>query len=807
MSFWFASSAALLLLWIGLRAALRGKLSPRLQYALWLPVLLRLLLPVTVFQSPFSLQNLTEQPQTARAEEQLRELPPAAYLESESAGDYDSGANAGEDFLFAETAAPAERLGQEPALRARDVLGVLWAVGAAATAGVLFGCNLSFARRLRRGRRAFEGEKGMLPAYVCDGLPTPCLFGLFRPAIYLTPAAAEDEAALRHVLVHEETHYLHWDPFWAALRCLALALHWFNPLAWYAAALSRRDAETACDAGAVARLGEEARAEYGRVLIGLSARRAGKYDLLCCATTMGGGKQALKERVAVLAKNPKTRIAALLAVLAALTAAGLCLFTGAEPSRSDGPAERILIAPGETAFIGEELLRYDVGGYFRYSLSWTPEDAALTVGLQSAESAAYVSQTRDGGRAEGNIDRVPPGVYRVFVRNDAPGAVTVADMEFEGADTGMDTALPDRGEPPALNAAEAKGQTGLLLPIDLNHDGVQETLSVESSGNSAVISLAGPEGEPLLVISEPQSAHAGWARWFKYVSDEGEDYLLRYCPAMGTGIGSYFYELTWYDAPGWERPATILARENSVSFSMTPSSIELPAQEMEAFAEEVNALLERSTLLVSTVGGGVVLGPTAGALYYEDYGFMDAELELPPALPLRDKIERYAAHLRQLWAPEQTVSTQPPPGNGTPLAQPEPPEEGAALAEAEVTPVWAETEESRAMAAAMQSLRFWGAFLPRPAEDVGMLSIEMTHAVNELETQALRDGGSEGAFVIDATAEVHFEKYSDQDYTAVRRMVVAPSEDSETGYAVLSSADISLPDFSVPASASDLRPR
>ena len=46
---------------------------------------------------------------------------------------------------------------------------------------------------------------------------------------------------LRHVLAHELTHYAHKDHIWSLLRCLALALHWYNPLVWLAAALSKRD--------------------------------------------------------------------------------------------------------------------------------------------------------------------------------------------------------------------------------------------------------------------------------------------------------------------------------------------------------------------------------------------------------------------------------------------------------------------------------------------------------------------------------------------------------------------------------------
>lgn len=99
---------------------------------------------------------------------------------------------------------------------------------------------------------------------------------------------------LRHVLSHEEAHYVHKDHIWSLLRCLALALHWYNPLVWWAAAASRQDGELACDQRALAYLGESERTAYGRTLLSLLTARPRPGDLLQCATTMSGGGQKTK---------------------------------------------------------------------------------------------------------------------------------------------------------------------------------------------------------------------------------------------------------------------------------------------------------------------------------------------------------------------------------------------------------------------------------------------------------------------------------------------------------------------------------
>ena len=113
---------------------------------------------------------------------------------------------------------------------------------------------------------------------------SPCLFGFFRPVIYLTEECAQDMQLLHHCAEHEYTHYLHRDHIWALLRGVCLALHWFDPLVWWAAALSRTDAELFCDEATIRRLGEDARADYGRSLIRMTCRET--VDPFSAATTI-----------------------------------------------------------------------------------------------------------------------------------------------------------------------------------------------------------------------------------------------------------------------------------------------------------------------------------------------------------------------------------------------------------------------------------------------------------------------------------------------------------------------------------------
>ncbi len=154
---------------------------------------------------------------------------------------------------------------------------------------------------------------------------------MLRPAVYVTPGAAEDETALRHILAHELTHYAHFDHLWSLLRCLALALHWYNPLVWLAVGMSKGDGELACDEGAVARLGEEERIPYGRTLVDMVAARSLRPgDLLSCSTAMTGGKKSITQRVSALVKKPETVKTALFAVIAVVALSAVFVFAERE---------------------------------------------------------------------------------------------------------------------------------------------------------------------------------------------------------------------------------------------------------------------------------------------------------------------------------------------------------------------------------------------------------------------------------------------------------------------------------------------
>lgn len=345
---WIVGSSILAAVVVVLHYALKGKISPRLQYALWGLVLLRLLLPFNLGTSKLSLMNTVETMPVVQEAERISGVDHIERLENGTVeGFSQSGPQQSPATVVVEDSTEEEYVRMKTMLTVREVLEILWLCGMAALLGVFACTNLRLALRLRRSRCPLEVEGAVRPVYVTAEVDSPCLFGLFAPAIYVTPEAAADETVLRHTVEHETTHLRHGDHIWAILRGVCLALHWYNPLVWWAACLSRDDGELACDETTIKRIGEGQRVAYGRTLIGMTCRR--HAAILVTATTMSGSKKLIKERIMLIAKKPKMAIYTLVAVLLIAAVAAGCTFTGAAGGKEmEGGNAHNLGQKGET---------------------------------------------------------------------------------------------------------------------------------------------------------------------------------------------------------------------------------------------------------------------------------------------------------------------------------------------------------------------------------------------------------------------------------------------------------------------------
>ena len=331
------TSSALILALLALRQLFRRTISRRMQYALWALVLVRLLVPLNVGTLAHNVLSAAE-PVQAVVEERLdtpvlyvqdgTERRPAQLLPGkESQGEplsppSDAAQSAPADEYY--TVTPTYRT-----VTLSEAFTYVWYAGMAGVGAWFLFTNLRFARALRKARTPYRVEGCRYPVYLVSALPSPCLFGVLRPAVYLNEKALQSPDALRFVLAHEQTHARHLDPLWSLLRGVCLTVYWFDPLVWLAAVLSREDGELACDEGTLRALGADERTAYGKALLALVPVCDKPQNPLLGATTMTSGKRSLKERITRIAENRQAKAAAVFAVVALAALVCAVSFTGA----------------------------------------------------------------------------------------------------------------------------------------------------------------------------------------------------------------------------------------------------------------------------------------------------------------------------------------------------------------------------------------------------------------------------------------------------------------------------------------------
>lgn len=132
------------------------------------------------------------------------------------------------------------------------------------------------------------------------GVRSPLTTGIVQSVILMPDGApSSDPTWTRAVLLHECAHVARRDVLYGLVASVACALHWFNPLVWYAARRMRLESECACDDRVV---GEGVRpAEYVRRLLA-------EVDVLGAPPAwVGLGSSQLVERAQALGDRRRVR--------------------------------------------------------------------------------------------------------------------------------------------------------------------------------------------------------------------------------------------------------------------------------------------------------------------------------------------------------------------------------------------------------------------------------------------------------------------------------------------------------------------
>ena len=244
-----------------IQAALHRHLGARMRYALWLPVLIVLLMPVFP-QSQWSIEHVFQAPP-----QPSQSIPVAAspWMVDSAPDNFESIAPMPESINW------------------QHIFLITWAC---VSAGMLALGGISFMLTLRHFERARHPASDELLAtlaqiaralrlrhipsiLISPAISSPAVTGLLRPTLLL-PAQFDREftpAEARLVLKHELMHLKRGDLPLNALMCVLMALHWFNPLLWVAFFKIRADREAACDAQVLHNAPYDHRIEYGHALL------------------------------------------------------------------------------------------------------------------------------------------------------------------------------------------------------------------------------------------------------------------------------------------------------------------------------------------------------------------------------------------------------------------------------------------------------------------------------------------------------------------------------------------------------------
>jgi beta-lactamase regulating signal transducer with metallopeptidase domain/Tol biopolymer transport system component len=359
-----------------LQAVFRHKLGIRWHHALWLILVIRMVLPWTP-QSGLSIFNVVawwDQPHESHSSLIEPSDRPTATTSTPSLANQSTGSGAATNSdgqpknidRVPKGSQKSDKAALHPARRARDVLPLVWALGALALGAYVVASNAKLWRatsieppstdkdvlELLEGCRARMGLRTIVALVASEKVSTPVLLGFIRPRLLIPKDIATQlsHEELRYVFLHELAHVKRHDIALAWLTALLQVLHWFNPLVWLAFHRMRADRELACDALVLTRTQGEGTKDYGRAIVSLLERFSFPPPLPGLAGILEN-KSQLKRRMTMITrfKNNSYRWSPLAVALIAV----LCCISLPD-ARSGRAAEPLAAKPPVAPVSGEQ---------------------------------------------------------------------------------------------------------------------------------------------------------------------------------------------------------------------------------------------------------------------------------------------------------------------------------------------------------------------------------------------------------------------------------------------------------------------
>lgn len=172
-------------------------------------------------------------------------------------------------------------------------------------------------------------KKGIASVWECDRIPSPFVFGIIRPRIYIPFRMPKQEQA--YILAHEQCHIRRLDPLWKLIAFLLLAVYWWNPLVWCAFFYMVRDMEMSCDEAVIEQFGNEIKQGYSNSLLSFAMER---HPYSFAPIAFGEGDAGRRIKNVLNFKKPHTWVAILVIVLLVVVCVS-CLTNGKDKISSE----------------------------------------------------------------------------------------------------------------------------------------------------------------------------------------------------------------------------------------------------------------------------------------------------------------------------------------------------------------------------------------------------------------------------------------------------------------------------------------
>ncbi len=308
-------SAVILAVILIIKKVFGKKMTAAVQFSLWVLLILRLLIPVSL-DSGMHFYSLPSEPlqEMATAESYQTnatyentyinsyEDTPATQPEySGSSSDYSVQPSVDGEAIQSEIQTPRYKF------TISDALLAAWLAGIILLAVVMTQSYIKLKRRIKKGmvgtvpkslQELFEScrirlnVKNDIKIAVSSEFESTMLLASLRPILIvpkhlLTPYNKE---ILTHCIMHELAHYKRRDYLWYLLINALCAFYWFNPVVWIGTRLMKQDMEAACDAHAVQTMSGSERDRYAKTLLAMFSNKNKRFQV-----AMGMGIAAKKE--------------------------------------------------------------------------------------------------------------------------------------------------------------------------------------------------------------------------------------------------------------------------------------------------------------------------------------------------------------------------------------------------------------------------------------------------------------------------------------------------------------------------------